>query len=726
MNAPAPQLDESERPHADSPRADLPRAATIKFTYPSGSRPLEGYTIKRGVGRGGFGEVYFATSDAGKEVALKLIRRNLDVELRGVSQCLNLKHPNLIALYDIRTDEMGDQWVVMEYVSGESLEDVIEHNPNGLPIEQALYWMRGLCAGVAYLHDHGIVHRDLKPGNIFSDEGTVKIGDYGLAKFISCSRRSGQTESVGTVHYMAPEIANGRYGREIDTYALGIILFEMLTGHVPFEGESVGEVLMKHLTAEPDLSVLQEPYRDIVKRALAKDPNVRIKSVSELVALLPGGGEPMTHFANLDARPEATAKPAASSVIPPMPPMPKVPPYAAEFGRKVREEFAKTGQHVADHFAVEEPIAKALRTAWASIRGRWHGEGKQPFSLMQKALIVIAVIVLCRWFVEVGAIKVLVQCAIIYAIYYMFWLAIIRPNIRTHLRDTNRSQSPGEPAAATGSASQKQPTQHDPNLTAEYTANLDAEPSISRYEEAKRRRRSRANWRDRVHQELAARPLRDKLTELFGSMLLAAVFSAIAALAVPFLFNNPGSSEAGALYFWLAIVGTLGSWAVLIPSKFVEGKLEDQVPMRITLMLLGALLGVVAWFVADSLLLSMPSWREPVNVNEGLISHEILRWPKTSEGINPNAAVYISYFAFLFLLPRWWRQTEYTRRIRMSLWGVVTCVFTAWLLHIFWWFPQPAGMLAAATIALSTQLASPWMPPSKRRTISESADQSAV
>ena len=70
----------------------------MKFTYPSGSRPLEGYTIKRGVGRGGFGEVYFATSDAGKEVALKLIRRNLEVELRGVTQCLNLKHTNLISL----------------------------------------------------------------------------------------------------------------------------------------------------------------------------------------------------------------------------------------------------------------------------------------------------------------------------------------------------------------------------------------------------------------------------------------------------------------------------------------------------------------------------------------------------------------------------------------------------------------------------------------------------
>ncbi len=78
-------------------------------------------------------------------------------------------------------------------------------------------------------------------------KGQIKLGDYGLSKFISVSRRSGQTESVGTVHYMAPEIANGRYGKEIDVYALGILLYELLTGHVPFEGESVGEVLMKHL-----------------------------------------------------------------------------------------------------------------------------------------------------------------------------------------------------------------------------------------------------------------------------------------------------------------------------------------------------------------------------------------------------------------------------------------------------------------------------------------------
>jgi hypothetical protein len=290
---PALFMDPTVTPHAATEDARTGQAgsdvrlAEPRFLYATGARPLDGYTIKRGVGRGGFGEVYFAVSDAGKEVALKLIRRNLDVELRGVTHCLNLKHPNLVALYDVRQDEQDNSWVIMEFVSGQSLEDVIRQHPQGMPLDAALDWLRGIAAGVTYLHSHGIVHRDLKPGNVFRDEGMVKLGDYGLSKFISCSRRSGQTESIGTVHYMAPEIANGRYGKEIDIYALGIIFYEMLTGRVPFEGESVGEVLMKHLTAEPDLSDLAEPLRSVVRRALAKDPAVRFNSVEQFLEALP-------------------------------------------------------------------------------------------------------------------------------------------------------------------------------------------------------------------------------------------------------------------------------------------------------------------------------------------------------------------------------------------------------------------------------------------------------
>ena len=246
-------------------------------------RPLAGYTIKRGVGSGGFGEVYYAVSDAGKEVALKLIRRNLDTELRGMRQCLNLKHPNLLSLYDIRVDDTGRHLDRDGVYVGQEPGSRDGRSSQGLPLDEALTWFRGIAAGVAYLHDHGIVHRDLKPGNIFCDEGVVKVGDYGLSKFISCSRRSGHTESIGTVHYMAPEVAHGRYGKELDIYALGAILYELLTGRVPFDGESMGEVLMKHLTAQPDVSSLAEPYRSVVARALEKDPTKRFATVGEFM-----------------------------------------------------------------------------------------------------------------------------------------------------------------------------------------------------------------------------------------------------------------------------------------------------------------------------------------------------------------------------------------------------------------------------------------------------------
>jgi hypothetical protein len=254
----------------------------MKFTYSSGARPLDGYTIKRGVGRGGFGEVYYGVSDGGKEVALKLVRGNLEVELRGVAQCLNLKHPNLVNLYDLKTDAQGNQWVVMEYVAGEALNTVLSRHPNGLAPELAQQWFLALAQAVGYLHDHGIVHRDLKPGNIFLENGVIKVGDYGLSKFISGSQRTAQTQSVGTVHYMAPEISTGNYGKQIDVYAAGIILYEMLTGHVPFEGESAGEILMKHLTTPPDLSRLPSAYVPIVGKALAKNPAHRYASMAEM------------------------------------------------------------------------------------------------------------------------------------------------------------------------------------------------------------------------------------------------------------------------------------------------------------------------------------------------------------------------------------------------------------------------------------------------------------
>jgi hypothetical protein len=315
----------------------------MKFTYASGARPLQGYTIRRGLGRGGFGEVYLGVSDAGKEVALKLVQQHLDVELRGVGQCLNLKHPNLVVVHDILKAEDDETWIVMEYMAGESLEQLLARHRQGIPEPQALSWLHGICSGVRYLHEHGIVHRDLKPGNLFIEHGAVKIGDYGLSKFISASRRSGQTVSIGSVHYMAPEISHGRYGKEVDQYALGIILCEMLTGKVPFDGESHGEILMKHLTVDPDLVGLTEPYRSVVARLLDKDPLKRFPDVQDLLAELPCLDPTL-----------ASAFPGSGNAN-------------AHWGQQGRTETATHGAEPGSHRGVREPAKpqRAKRTGFS-------------------------------------------------------------------------------------------------------------------------------------------------------------------------------------------------------------------------------------------------------------------------------------------------------------------------------------------------------------------------
>ncbi|MCG6157820.1 serine/threonine protein kinase [Rubinisphaera margarita] len=253
----------------------------MKFSYSAGDRPLEGLTIKRAIHRGGFGEVYYAVSDAGKDVAIKLLHDNMEVELRGVSQCLNLSHPNLVTIFDVKTDADGDHWIVMEYVAGKTLAQIISEHPQGMPVARVRELLHQCCAGLGFLHNRGLVHRDLKPANIFSEEGQIKIGDVGLSKFISASQRSAHTQSVGTVYYMAPEVARGRYGPGVDIYAMGVIAYEMLTGKIPFDGESTGEILMKHLTADPDLKPIPPALQPVIGKALAKEESARYQSISE-------------------------------------------------------------------------------------------------------------------------------------------------------------------------------------------------------------------------------------------------------------------------------------------------------------------------------------------------------------------------------------------------------------------------------------------------------------
>jgi hypothetical protein len=612
--------------HATANSAAAP--ATGRFLYASGAKPLSGYTIKRGIGIGGFGEIYYAVSDAGKEVALKLVRRHLDVELRGIRHCLNLKHPNLLALYDIRQDDQGGTWVVMEYVAGQCLADVIEAHPQGMPVEQVLVWLQGIAAAIGYLHDRGIVHRDLKPANLFCDEGVVKVGDYGLSKFISCSRRSGHTESIGTVHYMAPEVANGRYGKEIDIYALGVILYEMLTGRVPFEGESVGEVLMKHLTATPDLSTLHEPFRAAIARALEKDPTRRFGSVAEMLQALP------------------PVPPAAVGM----------PSYAGPGA------LSATGS--AEASSAEEPVLRWV-CQWAGpLRREWQrlNLGQPARTLLVIAGLLILMVSAASW------LPLAILLLMVYGVYRTIWATTrwLRP----------RRQRPSvDHLAAHAAVSGRTPA-----------AARRLDPLAS----------------------LRAKPTRQRVAELLGSMLGSALVAAIMCLMLAIWGIYRGHTPQPAHIAWLLSVSIVASWAVLIPCKVWEGRRGEAALRRFVLLVAGLGVGLFAAGVHAFLTYRLPDPTAFLPPDPELTATARYQLPQGfySDG-SPRAVAYLACFATLFLVLRWWRQADPLRPARLSLWSIAVCTLIAGVVAAAWHFPQPWLVMVAAVMSVAIQLASP-------------------
>jgi eukaryotic-like serine/threonine-protein kinase len=666
VEAEIPDQDQASPPAADQAFA----GPGSRFTYPSGAQPLAGYTIKRGVGHGGFGEVYYAMSDAGKEVAIKLIRRNLDVELRGIRHCLNLKHPNLLSVFDIREDAQGDNWVVMEFVAGRALDDVVAANPTGMPIERALFWIHGIGAGVSHLHDHGVVHRDLKPGNIFNDQGMVKIGDYGLSKFISCSRRSGQTESIGTVHYMAPEVANGRYGKEIDVYALGIVLYEMLTGRVPFEGESVGEVLMKHLTAPPDVSMLSEPYRSVVAKALEKDPVKRYGSAGEMLADLP---KPQ-HVA--DYGPAPTAGSATS--------------YDSPGSRPKSANGAASA--AASRPTPEEPIYRALRDGYQDVRRNWnHSNLNTPTKVALLVMLLVAAPFMLGSFSSLAIFLV--------GLYCVYWI------IRALILTVKEPAPVGPPP----------PPTHPSRARPVVPPNQGQAPA-ARSVRTRQSRLPRWARREKSVSAMLVKPLRQRLTELVGSMLAGAVIAILVCVLGFVLASLRSDAVVGpvdlARYGWVILASVIGTWAVLVPAKFWEGYKGDVKLRRFTMMLAGLVVGLFVAAISAGLLVDLP--------NNELIDFELNDMTGlepvrlTSANVLSDLRYYLVGFGALFLLLRWWRSADPMRTARLSLFAVFVSGLFAAMISNALGFPQPWLVMVACAMSVSVQLASPWIHPRLR------------
>jgi eukaryotic-like serine/threonine-protein kinase len=253
------------------------------------------YQLTDRIGDGGMATVYKAKDIIlDRTVAVKVLRSEYgnDAEFirrfhREAHSATSLAHPNIVNVYDAGEDD-HTHFIVMEYVAGQTLKKYIEEN-KPLSLNTVINIMTQLTNGIAHAHENNIIHRDIKPQNILiNEEGSLKVTDFGIA-LASSSYTITHTNSVlGSVHYLSPEQARGGIVDEkSDVYSLGIVLFELVTGRLPFSGESPVSIALKHLQGEPP-SVRQwnpnipQSLENVILKAMAKDPIHRYNSVQEM------------------------------------------------------------------------------------------------------------------------------------------------------------------------------------------------------------------------------------------------------------------------------------------------------------------------------------------------------------------------------------------------------------------------------------------------------------
>lgn len=254
------------------------------------------YDIKMLIGDGGMANVYLAYDRTLKRhVAIKMLRYELSKDERFIkrfkresAQVINLDHPNIVHVYTVG-DYKQQPFIVMEYVKGKTLKDYLRQH-GALEPQTVIHIMTQLAEGVLYAHQNNIIHRDLKSQNIMiTDDQVVKITDFGIALSSNEADMTQTNTIMGSVHYLAPELARGNLATErSDIYALGIILYELLTGDVPFKGEGAVNIALQHLEAEmPSIKLVKEELPNsldnIISRCTCKLPSDRYHSVDELL-----------------------------------------------------------------------------------------------------------------------------------------------------------------------------------------------------------------------------------------------------------------------------------------------------------------------------------------------------------------------------------------------------------------------------------------------------------
>ncbi len=285
------------------------------------------YRLERRIGHGGMADVFLARDELlGRQVAIKVLAERFARDAafverfrREASAAAGLSHPSIVGIYD-RGEADGSYYIAMEYVDGGTLkEEIVRRAP--FSQQEAIEIASQVASALAVAHRRGIVHRDIKPQNIMlGPDGQVKVTDFGIARAQGTDGMTEVGSIVGTAQYLAPEQARGvGVGPASDVYSLGIVLFEMLTGRLPFSGGSAVDIAMQQVTAQPPRPRAINPrigpqVEAVIMRALAKDPAHRYADAGELLADLRrvGGGRNPSQETQQATRVMAAASPAAA------------------------------------------------------------------------------------------------------------------------------------------------------------------------------------------------------------------------------------------------------------------------------------------------------------------------------------------------------------------------------------------------------------------------------
>ena len=259
------------------------------------------YEVQQKIGVGGMADVYRGKDTLlGRPVAIKILHQNFGSDQdfvarfkREAQAAGKLNHPNVVSMYDVGFDQ-GFHYIVMEYVSGCTLKEYIQHHGDQVTVQEAVKITVAIAEGLEHAHMMGIVHCDVKPHNILiTDSGRVKVTDFGIARAINSATTMMYTNSVmGSAHYISPEQASGKsINVSTDIYSLGVVLYELLTGEVPFRGETPVSVALQHVKDRVVAPRIKNPMippqlEQVVLMALEKEPGKRFGSISEMIQAL--------------------------------------------------------------------------------------------------------------------------------------------------------------------------------------------------------------------------------------------------------------------------------------------------------------------------------------------------------------------------------------------------------------------------------------------------------